>query len=110
PDDRSATPTGVSLSRPEGRARAVVARGGHPSPIVLRASGEVEEVGGSGMLLGVFEDSKRADASTELIPGDALVLYTDGLLDERQANPELRLLSIISEARRMSAAAMADRI
>jgi len=109
-EDRYATATVVRLDLLEGRARAVVASGGHPSPIVLRASGEVEEVGESGMLLGVFEDAKRADASTELIPGDALVLYTDGLLDERQARPELRLLSIVSEGRGLNAAELADRI
>jgi len=109
-EDRYATATVVRLDLLEGRARAVVASGGHPSPIVLRESGEVEEVGGSGMLLGVFEDAKRADASTELIPGDALVLYTDGLLDERQARPELRLLSIVSEGRGLNAVELADRI
>jgi serine phosphatase RsbU (regulator of sigma subunit) len=62
------------------------------------------------MLLGVFEDPKQEDTSTELRPGDALVLYTDGLLDERQAMPELRLHSIISECRGMDAPSMAERI
>jgi serine phosphatase RsbU (regulator of sigma subunit) len=76
----------------------------------LRASGDVDEVGASGMLLGVFEDAKVSDTSIELQPGDALIFYTDGLLDERQAMPELRLHSIISEAKGMNAAAMAERI
>jgi serine phosphatase RsbU (regulator of sigma subunit) len=109
-EDRYATAAYVRLDLREGHARAVVASGGHPSPIILRASGEVDEVGASGMLLGVFEDAKVGDTSIELQPGDALVLYTDGLLDERQAMPELRLHSIISEAMGMNAAAMAERI
>lgn len=109
-EDRYATAAYARLDLLDGRARVVVASGGHPSPIILRASGEVEEVGGSGMLLGVFEDPKQEDTSTELRPGDALVLYTDGLLDERQAMPELRLHSIISECRGMDAPSMAERI
>jgi Stage II sporulation protein E (SpoIIE)/Domain of unknown function (DUF4118)/GAF domain len=109
-EDRYATATVVRLDLLEGRARAVVASGGHPSPIVLRASGEVEEIGGSGMLLGVFEDAAAADTSTELMPGDTLVLYTDGLLDERQAMPERRLHEIVSEGLGLSASALADLI
>jgi serine phosphatase RsbU (regulator of sigma subunit) len=109
-EDRYATAAYVRLDIREGHARLVVASGGHPSPIILRASGDVDEVGASGMLLGVFEDARVSDTSTELQPGDALILYTDGLLDERQAMPELRLHSIISEAMGMNAAAMAERI
>jgi serine phosphatase RsbU (regulator of sigma subunit) len=109
-EDRYATAAVVRIDLLEGRARAVVASGGHPSPIVLRVSGKAEEIGESGMLLGVFEDAKRMDTSTELAPGDALLLYTDGLLDERQARPERRLLSIVSEGRGLSAATLADRV
>ena len=109
-EDRYATATVVRLDLLEGRARAVVASGGHPSPIVLRASGETEEVGESGMLLGVFDDVKHTDTSVDLYPGDALVLYTDGLLDERQAKPEQRLLSIVSEGLGLNSAQLADKV
>jgi serine phosphatase RsbU (regulator of sigma subunit) len=109
-EDRYATATVVRLDLLEGRARVVVASGGHPSPIVLRASGESEEVGESGMLLGVFDDVKHTDTSVDLHPGDALVLYTDGLLDERQAKPEQRLLSIVSEGLGLNAPQLADKV
>ncbi|HJT37501.1 MAG TPA: SpoIIE family protein phosphatase [Actinomycetota bacterium] len=109
-EDRYATATVVRVDLLDGHARAVVAAGGHPSPIVMFESGSVEEVGGCGLLLGVFEDATHTDTSVELHPGDGLVLYTDGLLDERQAQPELRLLSIVSDARGLSAADLADRI
>jgi len=109
-EDRYATATVVRLDLLEGRARAVVASGGHPSPIVLRASGETSEVGESGMLLGVFDDVSHSDASVDLHPGDAIVLFTDGLLDERQAKPEQRLLSIVSGGKGRSAAELADTV
>jgi serine phosphatase RsbU (regulator of sigma subunit)/anti-sigma regulatory factor (Ser/Thr protein kinase) len=61
--------------------RATVSNGGHPLPLVLRSDGTVEAVGSYGTLLGVVRDPKLSDATVELRPGDALVLYTDGLTD-----------------------------
>ena len=62
-------------------ARAVFSNAGHPLPLVLRESGTVEPVGSYGTLLGVAEDPDLSDTTIELLPGDALVLYTDGLTD-----------------------------
>jgi PAS domain S-box-containing protein len=62
-------------------ARLTISVGGHPLPAVLRADGTVEFPGRPGTLLGVFEDVELSDATAELRPGDALVLYTDGLTD-----------------------------
>jgi serine phosphatase RsbU (regulator of sigma subunit)/anti-sigma regulatory factor (Ser/Thr protein kinase) len=64
-----------------GSARATLSNGGHPLPLVLRAAGAVEPIGSYGTLLGVVEDPQLSDATVELHPGDALVLYTDGLTD-----------------------------
>jgi PAS domain S-box-containing protein len=60
-----------------------VASGGHPLPIVRRTTGETEILGEPGTLLGVFADSQSVTVSTELRPGDAVVLYTDGITDVR---------------------------
>ncbi len=62
-------------------ATAVLAAAGHPLPMVLRADGVVEQVGLHGTLLGAFPDPELSEATVELLPGDALVLYTDGLTD-----------------------------
>jgi hypothetical protein len=92
------------------RARLVVSSGGHPAPIVLRRSGVAEEIGRSGTLLGVFPDAEQTDTEIDLSLGDAVVLYTDGLLDERQATPELKLLSILTECGGADAEAIAERL
>jgi serine phosphatase RsbU (regulator of sigma subunit) len=55
--------------------------GGHPLPVVLRAGGRVELLGEPGSLLGALPHPALADRSAELAPGDALVLYTDGLTE-----------------------------
>jgi serine phosphatase RsbU (regulator of sigma subunit) len=58
-----------------------VACAGHPEPRVLRAAGAVEPIGGRGTLLGVLHEVEVFDHSARLDPGDALVLYTDGLTE-----------------------------
>jgi PAS domain S-box-containing protein len=57
------------------------ASGGHPLPLVLRAAGGSGEVGVPGTLLGVVPDPDLSDERVQLLPGDAVVLYTDGVTD-----------------------------
>jgi PAS domain S-box-containing protein len=73
--------------RPEG-ARLTVCAAGHPLPAILRADGTVEFAGTPGTLLGVFTDIELTDASVDLGPGDALVLFTDGLTDADRTGRE----------------------
>jgi serine phosphatase RsbU (regulator of sigma subunit) len=64
-------------------ARLTVTCGGHPLPVVRRATGVVELVGAPGTLLGLLPDPQLHERSSDLLPGDALVLYTDGLTEAR---------------------------
>lgn len=63
--------------------RLSYSNGGHPAPLVLRAGGKVEALALPGMLVGMFADADFADGGTLLDPGDAVLFYTDGLLDAR---------------------------
>ncbi|HWT23993.1 MAG TPA: SpoIIE family protein phosphatase [Solirubrobacteraceae bacterium] len=69
----------LDLARPT--IRATVACGGHPPPLLRRASGEIAEVGVAGTLLGLVDDPVVEDRQRDLRAGDALVLYTDGVTD-----------------------------
>jgi len=64
-------------------ARMTLATGGHPLPCVLRAAGTAEQVGTSGLIVGVFAETDARDDVFDLADGDALVLYTDGVVEER---------------------------
>ncbi len=55
------------------------ARAGHPLPMVLRASGEIESLECEGGLLGVFPDEKFEERTITLDEGDRLLLVTDGV-------------------------------
>jgi sigma-B regulation protein RsbU (phosphoserine phosphatase) len=59
--------------------QVIIARAGHPHPIVVRADGSTEALCPEGSLLGVFPDETFSNCTTRLRPGDRLVVYTDGL-------------------------------
>ena len=75
------TVTYVRLDLGGPTAELTVSSSGHPLPIVVRADGDVEQVGEPGLLLGVEPEVYPSEIGVVLHPGDALVLYTDGLTD-----------------------------
>ena len=93
------------------RARVVCA--GHPPPLVLRADGSVEPAGRPGMLLGYIARPRLDETTTVLRPGDALVLYTDGLTEARTSTGLLgdeRLAALVRTCSGLGAGAIASRI
>lgn len=70
----------VVTPTPGGGVTLDLVLGGHPHPIVVRASGTVEEIGVPGTVLGMIEPS-LTDQHLDLAPGDLLLMYTDGLTD-----------------------------
>lgn len=58
-----------------------VSVGGHPSPILRRANGDTHPLTVQGSLLGAFPDGTWERSTVVLEPGDALLLYSDGLTE-----------------------------
>lgn len=54
---------------------------GHNYPLLLRANGAVEELGGSGMVMGIFPSVYYEVREIKLEPGDLLALYSDGVTE-----------------------------
>jgi integral membrane sensor domain MASE1 len=82
-DQRFMTVALARVSTRNGIHRVTVSNGGHPLPLLVRANGEVSEVGTAGTLLGIYADPRLGDHRVELGPGDALILFTDGLNERR---------------------------
>jgi sigma-B regulation protein RsbU (phosphoserine phosphatase) len=55
---------------------------GHPPAILVRpASGDVLELAENGLFLGPFRNASYTNARTPFVPGDCLLLYTDGIVE-----------------------------
>jgi phosphoserine phosphatase RsbU/P len=73
--------------------------GGHEPPFVRLADGSVERVARStGMALGVFEDAEFEPGRRTLAPGDALVLFTDGVSEAANMADDLFTIARIEAA------------
>ncbi|HWE08865.1 MAG TPA: SpoIIE family protein phosphatase [Solirubrobacteraceae bacterium] len=92
------TPEGFTLT---------LASGGHPGPLIRRASGRVETVRPHGPLLGVFADASFPEARAHLHGDDMLVLYTDGLIERNpRVKGERALRSLLGKLRQTDVAGL----
>jgi sigma-B regulation protein RsbU (phosphoserine phosphatase) len=67
----------AELDHASGRVRYVNA--GHNHPRLRRASGELVPLETGGMPLGLFEGASYDEGEVDLAPGDALLLFSDGI-------------------------------
>ena len=81
--ERFCTACEMRLRPDDGHTRVTLCLAGHPRPFLIRADGDVCQVGRPGTLLGSFTDLELHDAALDLCPGDTLVSYTDGLIERR---------------------------
>jgi serine phosphatase RsbU (regulator of sigma subunit) len=74
-----------------GVGRATYASAGHLAPLLVRRDGPAEWLDDArGLPLAVAEDP-REEATVSTVPGDLLVLYTDGLVERRGVSIDERL-------------------
>jgi sigma-B regulation protein RsbU (phosphoserine phosphatase) len=83
----------------DGAWTATVSVGGHPLPLLSRGGEAPVTVGRPGSLLGVLPDPEFHDTVVRLAPGDAVVLFTDGVTEGRSGRAfygERRLEAVIA--------------
>jgi serine phosphatase RsbU (regulator of sigma subunit) len=83
--DRFITAAYGTLQRRDDRVTLTVSLGGHPPPVIRRATGAVEIVDPSGVILGLLPDVSLRDVDLTLDIGDTVILYTDGLTDVQRS-------------------------
>ena len=101
----------VALDGRTGRASVVGA--GHPPLLVARAGGRTESIGSSAPPLGLLERSEFVETVIDLEPGDAFLLYTDGIYGSGHGeNPQLSAKRLAETLQPMaeSAQALLDRV
>jgi PAS domain S-box-containing protein len=89
PGEQFCTLAWVAIARGPDGPVARLASAGHPPPIVLRAGGGVEVAPCRGTLLGFYEQIRTTTSERRLEPGDAIVLYTDGITEARRSDGSL---------------------
>ena len=76
--------TMVYLRVDPARTELVCASAGHPRPRMLRADGSVEPLPVGGLALGIVGNQSYEEIRIPYAPGDAVVLYTDGVIEARR--------------------------
>ncbi|MEU8709806.1 SpoIIE family protein phosphatase [Streptomyces sp. NPDC048565] len=97
--DRFATSTYAQVDLATGAVR--VTRAGHFGPLIRHTDGRVgvPQVRG-GLPLGIstdFRDEEYPETRLDLVPGETLVLYTDGLVEEPGADVDVGVAALIHE-------------
>jgi phosphoserine phosphatase RsbU/P len=89
------------------------AAAGHPSMLLMR-DGRVVEIAENGLLLAATEAARYSEKLMELEAGDRLLLYTDGLLEARNATGKLfgeaALITALKDTSGLGAADAANQI
>ncbi len=82
---------------------------GHPAPFYLRADGTAKPLTAGGAVLGPIRQSTYERGFVTMQPGDALVLYTDGIVETQAPGPEGGLIEYGGERLLAAARAALDR-
>jgi serine phosphatase RsbU (regulator of sigma subunit)/PAS domain-containing protein len=88
-----------------------LALAGHPAPALVRNEGGVEMAGRFGMMIGLAEDPVLHDVELRIEPGDALLLYTDGVSEAGPRGTPLGepgIVAVLGEMAGRSPQAMVD--
>lgn len=94
--ERFCTASMVLLSHTSESVRLSVAHAGHPLALIRRADGTVESFGVPGQILGSFARSEIQATNRELQPGELLLLYTDGAVEQRGSSIDVGQRALIA--------------
>ena len=61
--------------------RFLSSNAGHNPPLLLRADGRLERLAAGGLILGFLANQAYVQETTDLAPGDVVVLFTDGITE-----------------------------
>jgi serine phosphatase RsbU (regulator of sigma subunit) len=91
--------------------KLIYSNGGHNPPILLR-DGKTFRLSKGGPPVGLFEEATYEESEVQLLPGDLLVLFTDGICDaenlQRVALGEKALKSVVLAANDRKPAEIVD--
>jgi sigma-B regulation protein RsbU (phosphoserine phosphatase) len=82
--------TGQLLTVDNNSNKAFLLNAGHPYPLKISKDGKTSEfLKTGGLPLGFKKNATYCDLSTNLLPGESLILYTDGIVESSNSSGEL---------------------
>lgn len=93
----------VSVRACPGGFAGRVCNGGSPLPVIVRADGSLDPLGGPGLVAGYFPENAWNDWAFDLGPGDTLIIFTDGLPDARSRRRFFGNRGLEAAARKLAA-------
>ena len=94
--------------------RLLYVNAGHVPPLLIQPDGGVKLFSEGGVPLGLFESPRYFEGHAAFEPGDVLVLYTDGLVEQTNADGEefgrARLIETIRQSAGAGATEMCSRV
>jgi PAS domain S-box-containing protein len=85
------------------KGQLVYSNAGHPPPILQHADGSLEILNYHGPVIGLGSGAVFSQEERILMPGDKLILYTDGVLDHQNPSGEMfgqtRLVETLQQCR-----------
>ncbi|MFD3513790.1 PP2C family protein-serine/threonine phosphatase [Streptomyces sp. NPDC058657] len=80
---RFATLVLASAARRGHEVQVRLTSAGHPTPLIIRGDGTVEEAETRGTLVGAMPTAPASTTTITLAPGESCILYTDGITEAR---------------------------
>jgi sigma-B regulation protein RsbU (phosphoserine phosphatase) len=96
------------------RGRLTFLNAGHNPPLIVHAGGTMEQLASGGLPLGIMADAEFREGRTQLLHGDVLVIYSDGVSEAVNPTGEefgpTRLYEVVARNLDASASGIRDRI
>jgi phosphoserine phosphatase RsbU/P len=96
------------------RRKLVYTNAGHNAPVLLRRTSAHSRLQEGGSVLGVFREWNYEQREVDLLPGDRIVLFTDGVTeatnDKEEEFGEERLMAFLEERKHLRAIDLRKRV
>lgn len=106
--------TGILLAYDPAAGGCTYVNAGHNEGILLRRDGSVTLLATTGLPLGLFARAAYEEGRTELLPGDLLLLYSDGVTEATDLRDEEfgmdRTIDVLRAYREQSASAIVNAV